>query len=132
MGKTLLLISFLCLGFVSIGTSIFPQNPMFWLASAAPSYQYLRELLVFVLVIQLTTSPPRHMWFRIISGAVALVLAIWCVRQTYDNQMQLLDSLSLLGTSIAIGISAIERKANILALVRIHIKKNIPVRYIRG
>ena len=132
MGKSLLLISLVCLVFVSIGIFIFPQNPMFWLASATPLYQYIRGFFAFILLMQLTTSPPRHIWFRIISGVTALVLAIWCIGETYNNQMQLLDSLSFLGAAIAIGVSAIERRANILALVRIQIKMNIPVRYIRG
>ena len=90
---------------------------MFWLASAMPAYQYIREFLVFVLVMQLTTSPPRHMWFRIISGAIALALAVWSVRETYNNQMPLLDSLSFLATSVAIGISALEHRVSILGLV---------------
>jgi len=103
---------------------MFTQNPMFWLASTMPAYQYLRESLVLVLVMQLTTSPPRHMWFRIISGAIAVALAIWSVQETYNNQMQLLDSLSFLATSVAIGISALEHKVSILDLVIQPLKKN--------
>ena len=90
---------------------------MFWLASTMPAYQYLRESLAFILVMQLTTRPPRHMWFRIISGTIAIALAIWSVQETYNNQMPLLDSLSFLATSVAIGVSALEHRASILDLV---------------
>lgn len=113
----LLLISLACLVFISIGTLMFDQNPIFWLASVAPAYQYLRELLAFVLVMQLTTSPPRHMWFRIISGAIAIALAIWSVRETYNSQIQLLDSLSFLAASVAIGVSALDHRVSILDLI---------------
>jgi hypothetical protein len=113
----LILLSLVGLVFLSVGTFLYTQNPIFWLASGAPIYQYLRVLLSLVLVMQLTTHPPRHLWFRIVSGAIAAAVGIWAVESTYYNNMLSLDTLSLLGASIAIGISAIEHKANILDLV---------------
>jgi hypothetical protein len=114
--------SLVCLVFLSIGTLLFTQNPLFWLASAMPAYQYIREFLAFILVMQLTTRPPRHMWFRIISGAIAIALAIWCFQETYNNHMLVFDSLSFLAASVAIGISALEHRVSILDLVKLPLK----------
>ena len=73
--------------------------------------------------MQLTTSPPRHMWFRVISGAIAIAVGAWAIEATYYNQMLSLDTLSFLGTSVAIGVSALEHKANILNLTILLPKK---------
>lgn len=110
MRKLLLLLSLGVLVFLSVATTLFPQNTIFWLASSASMYQHLRELLAFVLVLQLATRPPRHVWARILSGAIALAVGVWVVEATYAYQMLGLDSLSLLGASIAIGVTALERK----------------------
>jgi hypothetical protein len=114
MGKLLLLLSFMCLVFVGFGVVLFPQNSVFWLASGSSMYQHIRELLALVLVVQLVTRPPRHVWVRILAGAVAIGVGIWSIQATYSNQMLLLDSLSFLASSIAIGVTALERKPKML------------------
>jgi hypothetical protein len=97
MGKVLLLLSLLALLFVGIGTALMPNNPMLWLASGAPVYQYARIALAVILLIQFTTNPPRHLWFRLLAGIVALVIGGWATQQTYDYHMQFLDTFAFLG-----------------------------------
>jgi hypothetical protein len=114
MGKLLLLLSFMCLVFLGFGVVLYPQNSVFWLASGSSMYQHVRELLALVLVVQLVTRPPRHVWVRLLSGAIAVTTGIWAIEATYASQMPLLDSLSFLGASIAIGVTALERKPKTL------------------
>jgi hypothetical protein len=117
MGKMLLLLSLVCLAILSIGTGLFPQNPDFWLASGASTYQHIRELLAVVLTLQLITRPPRHIWLRMLSGAVAVTVGVWSIEATYANHMLLFDTLCFLSASVAIGVTALERKAATLGVL---------------
>lgn len=111
MGKLLIFLSIVILAMMSIGASVSPQNPMFLLASVTATYQHIREVLIAVLAIQFVTRPPRHVWFRILAGLIATVATVWTIQQTYSYHMQLFDALSILGASVAIIITALERKA---------------------
>ena len=110
MGKLLLLLSFGILVFLSVSAALSPQNLMFLFASTSSTYQHVRELLAFVLMMQLVTRPPRHVWIRVLSGTMALAAGIWTIDATYFGQMLALDSLAFLGASIAIGVTALERR----------------------
>ncbi|HVC36318.1 MAG TPA: hypothetical protein VNE40_02630 [Candidatus Dormibacteraeota bacterium] len=110
MGKLLLFLSFVIIVFLSVGAVLYPQNPIFLLASTNSIYQHVRELLAFVLILQLVTRPPRHVWIRVLSGTIALSAIIWTIDATYVGQMLPLDILAFLGASIAIGVTAIERR----------------------
>lgn len=122
IGKLLIVLSLIGLLILCLGTALFPQSPVLWLSSALPIYQYLRESLVLILLMQLATRPPRQIWFRLISGVIALSLASWSIEATLYGRMFFFDSLSLLGASIAIGVSAIEHKISILGLVKLPLK----------
>ena len=117
MGKMLLLLSLVCLVILFIGSGMFPQNPDFWLASGASTYQHIRELLAIVLTLQLITRPPRHVWFRMLSGAIAVTVGVWSIEATYAYHMLPLDTLCFIGVAVAIGITALERKAAILGVL---------------
>ena len=110
MGKLLLFMSFVILVFLSGSVALFPQNPMFLLASTSSIYQHVRELLSFILLLQLVTRPPRHVWIRVLSGTIALASGIWTIDATYLGQILPLDSLAFLGASIAIGVTALEHR----------------------
>ena len=110
MGKLLLLLSFGILMFLSVSAALFPQSIMFLFASTSSTYQHVRELLAFVLMLQLVTRPPRHVWIRVLSGTIALAAGFWTIDAMYIGQMLLLDSLAFLGASIAIGVAALERR----------------------
>ena len=117
MGKLLLVLVLVSLAILSVGTALFPQNPDFWLASGGSMYQYIRGLVALVAVLQLTTRPPRHVWLRIVSGAIALAVGIWAIEATYSDHMLILDSLCFISASVAIGVTALERKANVLSVI---------------
>jgi len=112
MGKFLIFLSMVILLIMSIGASVAPQNPIFWLASVTATYQHIREVLIGILLIQFVTRPPRHTWFRLLTGSATIATMSWVIQQTYNYHMLPLDSLSILGASIAIVITSLERKAN--------------------
>ena len=117
MGRTLLLLSLVILTTLFLGTAVTPQNPAFWLASGAPMYQHIREILALVLMLQLTTRPPRHLSLRMFSGAIAVAIGIWSIEATYSYHMLFLDTLCFISASVAIGVTALERKANTLVVM---------------
>jgi hypothetical protein len=109
MSRVLLLLSGLGLGFLVIGTSLQPDNPIFWLASSATSYEYLRIGLIGTLLGQLLTSPPRHRAFRLFTGLVSLATMVWAVQALFSYNTNILDTLVLMASSLAIGVTTLER-----------------------
>lgn len=116
MGKVLIFLSIVILLVMSAGESIAPQNSVFWLGSVPATYQHIRVVLAVILVTQFITRPPRHVWFRLLSGGVAAIAMGWAIQQTYLYLMQPLDTLAFLAASIAIIVTALERKAAKLKL----------------
>jgi hypothetical protein len=108
MGKLLLSLSMLSLLILAVGTSLMPNNPVFWLATGDNFYQFARLALALVLGIQLVTHPPRHIALRIAAGMLAVTIGYWVIVETYASQMMWLDTLSLLSAAIATGITALE------------------------
>ncbi len=111
MGKSALLLSFIAIAIVGFGVMLAPQSPLFWLATAGPTYQHVRIIIAAILAIQLLTNPPRHIWFRIFAGSLALVAGVWAIEQTYSYHMQLLDTLAFLGASFGMFATSLERSA---------------------
>src|SRR6266446_10427330 len=101
MGKLLIFLASLCLFVLLFGTAAAPANAVFWLASSAPMYEYARAFLLFALLVQLCTNPPRHVVFRIICGFIAGATGYWALSATYNAQMDLLDTFSLLAAASA-------------------------------
>lgn len=64
-----------------------------------------------VLFAQLATRPPRHLMFRVLAGAIAGITALWVVIETQLYHMMFLDSTAFMAACIAIGVTALERKA---------------------
>ncbi len=108
MSKLLLLLSFMSLVILAIGTTFFANYPIFQLASSSSFYEHIREILASILFLQLITHPPRHLVFRILSGLVAISIGGWAIAVTYASMMPLLDTLSLLASAAAIGVTALE------------------------
>ncbi len=115
MGKALLVAAFAILALLAFGTQNDPNSSMFWLASSATGYQVVRGGLMAVLLLQIVTNPPRYMVFRATSMIIASSVAIFSLQATYANHMLLLDALSLLASSVAIAVTALERKGSIFA-----------------
>lgn len=110
MSKKLLAASIGSLIFLIIGTSLYPDNPLFWLATSSLNFQIIRFGLLLILLLQFVTEPPRKRVFRAISAMVAVSVASWTLQATYANHMMLLDALCFLGTSVAVGLVALERQ----------------------
>jgi len=108
MTKILVLLAVIGLLFLTLGVYLFPGSTAFWLASMSGGYQAVRVVLAGLLLIDLATNPPRSRIFRALSLVVATAVSTWVLRATYANNMQVLDSLSLLGASFAIAVTALE------------------------
>jgi len=109
MDKVPLWLSLTALAVISVGTHFAANTPMFWLASAAAPYQYLRVAVGLIIVLQLMTSPPRHVTFRIIAGVFAAMVFGLAIQQTYTYQMALSDTAVFIGASATIFATALER-----------------------
>ena len=127
MGKLLIFLSLVILLAMSIGANVAPQNPVFWLASVATAYQHVREVLIAILLTQLVTRPPRHVWFRLLSGGTAIIAIAWAIQQNYTYSMLPLDTLSIIGASVAILITALERKSVNLHLQSVYKKHSVKI-----
>ena len=108
MRRLLLLVFALSLCLLAYGTAYYPDYAAFWLASGEPIYQTVRLLLIAVLIIQFATHPPRNIYFRLLCGFIALSSATWAIQQSYVFHMMYLDTLSILGASIATAITALD------------------------
>jgi hypothetical protein len=109
MSKLLLLLSLFALAILGIGTATMPNDPMFWLASSANHIQYVRTILAGMLMLQLITNPPRSIRLRVLTGTIAAIVGVWTIQQTLNGNLQFLDILAFLSTSLAVFITALER-----------------------
>jgi hypothetical protein len=109
MGKSVLLLSLMAMAIVGFGVMLAPQSSLFWLATSGPMYQHVRIIIATVLAIQLVTNPPRHVWFRILAGSLALITGGWVIQQTSSYHMQLLDTFAFLSASFGIFATTLER-----------------------
>ena len=108
MSKLLLLLSFISIVILAIGTAFMPGNELFLLAGRSSGLEYVREILATILFSQLITHPPRHIFFRLLAGGSAIVVAGWTILSSLNGNMLFLDTLSMLAAAIAIGVTALE------------------------
>ena len=113
MSKVLLFLSFLSLVILALGTAFMQNNTMFWLADGGLVYKIVIEVMATILFVQIITHPPRHIFFRILAGLVSLLVGIWTIITTSTGAMPLLDSLSLLASATAIGVTALEARPKV-------------------
>lgn len=108
MGRVLLILSFMSLIILSLGTLIMPNAPAFWLATHTATYLGIRLALAVILLSLILTDPPRNLLLRTVALMLGTAIGGWALMTTYDNHMMFLDSLSLLSAAIAITITALE------------------------
>jgi hypothetical protein len=108
MGKLLIFLSLLSLIFLEVGSYLFPTDPVMWLATSSHAYESIRLLIMPLLVVLLVTNPPRHLMLRRFVGAVSVVLLLAVAALTYNNIMNMLDTLAFAAAGIAMGIVALE------------------------
>lgn len=100
-----------------IGTSILlilgitsPNDPIMWVASTSAGFTVLRLFLLASLSILLLTKPPRNAQLRLILGSFISLLTAWTLVQTYNDNMKVLDCLTLLSFCASAGIDVLEPK----------------------
>lgn len=124
MSKVLLFLSFLSLVILALGTAFMQNNTMFWLADGGLVYKIVIEVMATILFVQIITHPPRHIFFRILAGLVSLLVGIWTIITTSTGAMPLLDSLSLLASATAIGVTALEARPKVKSDKKLNYKQS--------
>lgn len=104
---------------IGLGSYYVPENAFFWLASVDNGTQAVRAFLVVMVLAQLLTYPPRHLLLRLLTGITALTTVVWALRMSTFMNTPIFDTVVLLQTAIALGISALERPLEEPAFVRV-------------
>jgi len=94
--------------FVFICSMLFPESPYMWLATSSPNFTLLRIILITLIATLLITAPVFDHHLHGLLGIFAGSMIIWALLSTYDNHLQILDSLSFLAAGISLGIEALE------------------------
>lgn len=79
-----------------------------WLASSTTGFEIARFGLTGLLLVLLITNPPRHAILRTFTGLVSVGTLLSVAYLTYNNQMSILDTLSLAAAGVTLGIIALE------------------------
>jgi hypothetical protein len=108
MGKLIAILALINLSVLEICSFAFSSNPLMWLASPATSYEITRAILIVLLVALAVTNPPRNVLLRIAVGVLAAGVLVSALLGTFVGNMPVLDSLTLLAASVAMGIMAFE------------------------
>jgi len=109
MGKILLFLSLASIVFLGYGVHTAPYSELFLLASNANNVQHVRILVGIILAIQLVTRPPRHIWFRIVAGSIAVFTGFWTIAMSYTYHLQLLDMFAFMAAACAMFATSLER-----------------------
>jgi hypothetical protein len=109
MKKIMLLLSFMCLCLLMVGTTMKLDNIFFWLASDSMLYQCIRLALAVVVLALLFTNPPRRIWLQLVTGLFAIGVGGWVVQSTIVYSMHISDAICFLATSITIAVALLER-----------------------
>jgi hypothetical protein len=94
--------------FLLIGCLVSPNNPLLWLAGATPALNLLRVILIVIITATLLYPFSGHLFGRAL-GVISIGLAAFTLIATYQNYLQLWDTLSLLAASTALGLTALEQ-----------------------
>lgn len=108
MNKLFLFTSFICLGLLVCLSILDPGSSIMWIASESFEINLVRISLMVFLAVLLFTHPPRDERLRALVGVVAIYISFWATNQTYLNNVEILDGLSLLMTAISMGIAVLE------------------------
>jgi hypothetical protein len=108
MSKTIVFLSFLCLGVLFALGLAAPDSSIMWMASTSSSYAYIRLAVMVMLGSLLVTTPPRNKYLRAAVGLASVMLITWSYHQTFFNHMQFLDGMAFFVSGIASAIIALE------------------------
>ena len=110
LSKAVTILSISILFFFIIGTTFQINHILIWLAAEDFFIQIIRIVLIILLSTILLTTPPRNLAFRIVSGFVAVCTAGVAISGMYSYHVQVGDCISMVLSSIVIGIAALEAK----------------------
>ncbi len=110
MDKLVAFLSLINLLVLEIGSFVSPDKPIMWLASTSIAYEITRAVLIFLLILLITTHPPRKAILRTLVGliSIAVLSAVVVLTFGYYGNMPVLDSLTLAAAGVAMGIMALE------------------------
>lgn len=109
MSKVVLMMSFIGVSLLLTFGVLSPGSPIMWMAASSASYTILRIVLLVVLASLLTTNPPRNKLLRIIVGGISIGVAAGTLILTYNNDMQILDTLVILQVCVSAGLVTLEK-----------------------
>lgn len=109
MSKAVLTLSLFGIGLLFVFGLTNPDSPVMWMASTSINFAIVRAVLITVLVALIITNPPRNVHFRYFVGIFSAILTSWALNATYNNEMQILDTLSILEFSVCAGLIVLER-----------------------
>ena len=110
MNKIIYGLALLALVTMLIIGALWPASSPMWLASAAPHIILLRGYLALLALLLIFTNPPRHPALRLLTGLTATCLLGWTAYATYNNHLQIIDSILFFGVGTIFGVTALERK----------------------
>jgi thiol:disulfide interchange protein len=110
MSKIIISLSLVGLAILFTFGLLAPNNPIMWMASTSENFALLRFGLMVMLATLLVTNPPRNLYLRALIGSVALFMTAWSLGSTYNNQMKLLDTMSVLQVNISAALIILERR----------------------
>lgn len=108
MGKLLIVLSFVCLLILQGFCYLYPSDVMIGLTSISAAYGVARIGLMAALLALLFTNPPRHKILRVVTGAASIATMLAVAYLTYNNHMNLLDTLAFTAAGVTLGIAALE------------------------
>jgi hypothetical protein len=108
MGKLIFSGSLFSVIFLMVGTYLFPNQPVMWLAGTSLFYTVLRAMMAVTLLAVLFTEPPRKLYIRLIMGLLGAALVGIGLAMSMSETMHILDVLLFLEVGVAFGIEALE------------------------
>lgn len=105
MRKFILTLAFFSMSLLVTLSVVAPNSTPMWIASTATPFIIIRVCIMAILFALLTTNPPRSPYFRFMVGAIAVFLSGWVLSV---DTMKILDTISILGCSAAMGITVLE------------------------
>ncbi len=109
MNKIVLAASFIGISLLFTLGLLDPTNPAVWLASTSIQFAVVRFILLMAFGLMLITTPPRTPFVRKTLAMLVTVVAAFAISATYQNQMKILDTITLLEFSVSAGIVVLER-----------------------
>lgn len=105
MRKIILSLAFFSMSLLVTLSILAPNSTPMWIASTNIYFNVIRSCVMAILFALLTTNPPRSPYFRFMVGVIAVFLSTWVLS---TDTMKILDTISILGCSAAMGITVLE------------------------